>query len=144
MLGLGVEAARVPSGRPVLLVDSSPAFRAAVHRQLRHSRHFHVVGEASTASDATLLAARLRPALILLDVELPDASGVETALWIRRLQPPPDVLLCSARRRTDVQREIDASGLPCIAKAEFSEAALLNSMVYPDEPESDRSSNARR
>lgn len=134
----------MPSGRPVLLVDSSPAFRAAVHRQLRHSRHFHVVGEASTADDATLLAARLRPALILLDVELPDASGVQTALWIRRLQPSPQVVLCSALRRTDVQREIDASGLPCIAKTEFSEAALLNSMVYPDEPRPGQGSRTRR
>jgi DNA-binding NarL/FixJ family response regulator len=119
----------VPSGRPVLLVDSSPAFRAAVHRQLRHSRNFHVVGEASTASDATLLAARLRPALILLDVDLPDDSGVRTALWMRSLTPAPRVLLCSAQRWTDVQREIAASGLPCIAKSEFSEAALRETLA---------------
>jgi two-component system chemotaxis response regulator CheY len=134
----------VPSGRPVLLVDSSPAFRAAVNRQLRHSRNFHVVGEASNASDASLLAARLRPALILLDVDLPDDSGVKTALWMQSLTPAPRVLLCSAQRRTDVQREIAASGLPCIAKTEFSESALLNSMVYPDEPRPGNSSSSRR
>jgi DNA-binding NarL/FixJ family response regulator len=125
-------------------VDNSPAFRAAVHRQLRRSRHFHVVGEASTATDGRLLAARLRPALILLDVDLPDASGVETALWIRRLRPSPNVLLCSAQRRTDVQREIAASGLPYIAKTEFSEAAMLSTLALPDEPGWGRSSSAGR
>lgn len=124
----------MPSGRPVLLVDSSPAFRAAVHRQLRHSRHLHVIGEASTATDGTLLAARLRPALILLDVDLPDASGVETALWIRRLRPSPNELLCGAQRRTDVQGKIAASGLPYIAKTEFSEAAMLSTPASPDGP----------
>jgi DNA-binding NarL/FixJ family response regulator len=114
----------VDTGLPVLLVDSSPVFRNAVRLLLRRSRRFRLVGEVATASDALILAARLRPGLVLVDVHLPDGSGVEVAQWIRRLMPPPLVLLCSGYAVEDLPREIVATGLPYLDKAEVSETTL--------------------
>jgi DNA-binding NarL/FixJ family response regulator len=127
---------RVPvdTGLPVLLVDSSPAFRSAVRLLLRRSRRFRLVGETATASDAMILAARLRPGLVLVDLHLPDGSGMEVAQWIRRLMPPPLVLLCSGYATHQLPRDVAATGLPHLDKAEVSEAALSD-LLPPRERE---------
>jgi DNA-binding NarL/FixJ family response regulator len=113
-------------GTPVLLVDASPAFRTAVRAMMRRSRRFRLVGEAATASDAMILAARLRPGLALVDVHLPDGSGVAAGLWMRRLMPPPVVLLCSTQALVDLPREVRSSGLPYLDKTDVSELALTD------------------
>jgi DNA-binding NarL/FixJ family response regulator len=114
----------VDTGLPVLLVDSSPAFRKAVRLLMRRSRRFRLVGEAATAADAMILAARLRPGIVLVDVHLPDGSGVAAAEWIRRLMPPPLVLLCSSYAPEELPGEVLASGLPFVDKARVSEQVL--------------------
>jgi DNA-binding NarL/FixJ family response regulator len=114
----------VDTGLPVLLADASPTFRHAVRLLLRCSRRFRLVGEAATASDAMLLAARLRPGLVLIDVALPDGSGLAAGVWMRRLMPPPLVLLCSTAAPVDLPEEVVASGLPHLNKAEVTELTL--------------------
>lgn len=123
----------VDTGLPVLLVEPSPAFRSAVRLLLRRSRRFRLVAEAAAASDAMLLAARLRPGLVLLDVDLPDGSGVAAGLWIRRLMPPPLVLLSSSYSPTDLPGDVRASGLPHLDKSAVTESALHG--LLPARPE---------
>jgi response regulator of citrate/malate metabolism len=57
---------------------------------------FDVIGVAHTASAALEAAARHRPDLVLLDLYLPDASGLEVLRHIRALPDPPDVVVLSA------------------------------------------------
>lgn len=114
----------VDTGLPVLLVDASPAFRSTVRALVRRSRRFRLVGEAATASDAMILAARLRPGLVLLDISLPDGSGVEAGLWMRRLMPPPLVLLYSTAPPARLPAEVAASGLPYLDRSEITETSL--------------------
>ncbi len=59
----------------VMLVDDHALVRSAV-RQAISAPDIEVVGEASTAEEALELAARLRPDVILLDVDLPGVSGI--------------------------------------------------------------------
>jgi response regulator of citrate/malate metabolism len=57
---------------------------------------FEVVALTHTASAALDAAARHRPDLLLLDLYLPDASGLEVLGRVRVLQEPPDVIVISA------------------------------------------------
>ena len=59
----------------VLVVDDHPVFRAGLSALLVASG-FEVVGEAASASEAIEAARRLRPALVVMDLGLPDASGI--------------------------------------------------------------------
>ncbi len=62
-------------GPVVLLVEDNVTLRRTLHRYLEH-RLPVVLVEAATASEAVLYAKRFRPAVILLDLSLPDAPGV--------------------------------------------------------------------
>ncbi|MFI6983716.1 response regulator [Embleya sp. NPDC050154] len=61
----------------VLVVDDQILIRAGLAALLRAAPGIDVVGEASDGAEAIDLAAKLRPELILMDIRMPEVSGVE-------------------------------------------------------------------
>lgn len=72
------------NGRPLrlLVVDDHPLVRMGVVRLARRAG-FEVVGEAASVSSSVALAAELRPDVVLMDLRLPDGSGIEACREIR-------------------------------------------------------------
>ena len=62
----------------VLIVDDHPTFRSTA-RQLLEAEGFDVIGEAEDGASALACVARLRPEVVLLDVQLPDMDGFEVS-----------------------------------------------------------------
>ena len=111
----------------VLLVDDQAAFRALA-RQLLESDGFTVVGEAGDAASALRAARRLAPDVVLLDVRLPDASGVTAAKLIRDGHPAPLVVLTSTADYAHAVRGCDAQGF--IPKALLSGPMLRTVLAH--------------
>jgi DNA-binding NarL/FixJ family response regulator len=82
--------------RTVLIVDDYAPFREGA-RELLESEGFEVVGEAENGIAALRVAREVKPDVVLLDVHLPDFDGFEVAERLRRLEPPPEVVLTSSR-----------------------------------------------
>jgi len=82
----------------VLIVDDESGFRAHAGRLLE-LRGFEVTGQADDGASAMELARLLEPGAVLLDINLPDVSGLELAREISCLPDPPRVLLTSADRQ---------------------------------------------
>ena len=61
----------------VLVVDDHVLFREGLIRLLEPQPDIRVVGQAGTMREALALALQLKPALVLMDISLPDGSGVE-------------------------------------------------------------------
>jgi two-component system response regulator FimZ (fimbrial Z protein) len=78
----------------VLIVDDHAGFRASA-RALLEAEGFDVVAEAVDGAGGIATAARLRPAIVLLDIGLPDISGFEVARHI--VSPSTVVVLVSSR-----------------------------------------------
>ena len=78
----------------ILLVDDDPVFRGLARRVLEASG-LEIAGEAGTATEALAVARQARPAAALVDVGLPDGSGVELAFELAALPGPPRVVLVS-------------------------------------------------
>jgi DNA-binding NarL/FixJ family response regulator len=86
--------------RSVLLVDDHAGFRAEA-RAMLEADDYAVIGEAATGAAALSEATRLRPDIVLLDVGLPDGSGIDLVGPIRSVTPGTIVILISSRRASD-------------------------------------------
>jgi signal transduction histidine kinase/DNA-binding NarL/FixJ family response regulator len=80
----------------IVIVDDHPLFRDAVSHMLEQCDDMRVVALAGTGAEAQRVIKRLRPDLVLLDVELPDASGIEVARRLSSSDRPPGILMLSA------------------------------------------------
>lgn len=89
----------------VLLVDDD-FMVSRVHRQfVDRVDGFEVVGEARTAGEAIEAVQRLQPDLVLLDIYLPDRSGLEVLRTVRGSGHEVDVLVVTAARDIETVRE---------------------------------------
>ncbi len=79
----------------LLLVDDHEVVRIGL-RNLLSDAGIRVVGEAGTAADAVRKAAALAPDVVLMDVRLPDASGVQACREILSARPSTHVLFLSS------------------------------------------------
>jgi DNA-binding NarL/FixJ family response regulator len=115
--------------RTILIVDDHPSFRATA-RALLEAEGYDVVGEAGDGAAAVAEAERLRPQIVLLDVQLPDADGFEVAARLRALDHAPQVVLTSSRDGRDFGSLIERSGVTgFVPKGELSGAALAALLV---------------
>lgn len=86
---------------------------------------FPVVGEAADGATALAAAQALRPELVLLDVMLPDTSGLVVAQQLAALATPPKVILISSREASDFGDVLGRSRtLGFMSKAELSGARV--------------------
>src|SRR5437879_10111895 len=79
-----------------VVVDDHSLIREGTRQILEREPDFEVVGEASTGEEALELIARLAPDLALLDLRLPDISGIEVAREVRERGGATRVVLLSA------------------------------------------------
>jgi DNA-binding NarL/FixJ family response regulator len=110
--------------RSVLIVDDHASFRDAA-RLLLEGAGFEVVGESEDAAGAVAATTRLRPAIVLLDIGLPDGDGFEVAERLARSDDPPVVILISSREVAWYRRRLAHSpARGFIAKGELSAGAV--------------------
>ena len=110
--------------RTVLIVDDHPSFRATA-RMLLESDGWTVVGEAPDGFTGLREAQRLRPSLVLLDVNLPDIDGFDVAARITADAGAPAVVLVSSRDARDFGPMVSRSGARgFVSKADLSGDAL--------------------
>jgi DNA-binding NarL/FixJ family response regulator len=108
----------------VLIVDDHPGFRSAA-RALLEADGFDVVGEAADGESGLAAAERLRPGLVLLDIQLPDLDGFEVARRLSQGGDPPAVVLVSSRDSSAYRRRLaDSPARGFVAKSDLSGAAV--------------------
>lgn len=71
----------------LLLVDDHAVVRSGLRLLLENEPDFEIVGETGTAHEAITLANQLRPDVILMDIGLPDMTGINATQLIKAAQP---------------------------------------------------------
>ena len=80
----------------VLLAEDHAVVRESIRQFLSREPDLEVVGEAGDGEEAVRLAAQLKPDIVLMDVAMPDVSGIEATNRIKALCPATAVLALSA------------------------------------------------
>ncbi len=97
----------------ILIVDSYPLFRSTLRSYLSQEPDFHVVGVAGSMRDAIWSVASLAPDVVLTDLAMPDARGVEAVSGIKRHFPEIKVLVLSFHCEPEFKQkclEVGAAG----------------------------------
>ena len=100
-----------PAAKPirVLLVDDSPIIRLGLRSALEDYPDLVIVGEAGSAAEGVAAVARLKPDVVLLDVHLPDKSGLQACRELLKVRPQTQVLiLSSSESERNVQEAMTA------------------------------------
>jgi DNA-binding NarL/FixJ family response regulator len=97
--------------RRIVVVDDHAFIRDLIARELtRNDGHYEVVAVVGTAADAVAVCRRLKPDLLVLDINLPDQTGVAAVPEIRRASPATRILLCTAYPKEDWFGEASSCG----------------------------------
>lgn len=80
----------------VMLVDDHEIVRQGLRSLLERREHLRVVAEAGTVAEAIAAAAETQPDVVVMDVRLPDGTGIEACREIRAARPETKVLMLTS------------------------------------------------
>lgn len=103
-------SAPAPPRIRLLLVDDHPVVREGLRSCLARLPQLEIVGEAASGEEALRLAARLKPDLVLMDINLPGINGLTAAARLGRLAPQARVLILSVHENREYVAEVARCG----------------------------------
>ena len=115
--------------KTILIVDDHPLFREGLKSIITRNSRFEVVGEAGTGKQALRLAKQLRPDLVVMDISLPDKSGIDVTSDIRRLLPETRVVIVSMHSKIDHISEAFRAGATGYVVKESAADRLAQGLV---------------
>jgi len=80
----------------IMIVDDHEVVRMGLRALLEQHGAIEVVGEAATSAEAVMHALALQPDIVLMDVRLPEESGIEACRQIRAIDPGIRVLMLTS------------------------------------------------
>lgn len=89
----------------LLIVDDHPLFREGLKAILRRDPQFEVACEAGSYAEGLRVAKTCRPDLAILDISLPDRSGIRLAQELRQMLPHLAILMVSMHAKVDYVAE---------------------------------------
>ncbi len=109
----------------VLIVDDHESFRRVARSVVEATEGFTVAGSAGTGEESIEAAERLRPGLVLMDVNLPGIDGMEATRRLRARSNPPVVVLLSTYDECDCDPPAECGAVTYIAKSAFGPDRLV-------------------
>jgi DNA-binding NarL/FixJ family response regulator len=103
----------------ILLVDDNATFLSAVRRFLDKIPGIDVVGQAMTAAEGCEAVNRLKPGIVLLDIALPDRSGLELAPELLAQPHAPQIIFLSMHDSDAYRLAAVDLGALFVAKSDF-------------------------
>ena len=109
----------------ILLADDHNLVRAGIRALLEDTAGLQVVGEATTGQEAVELAERLKPDLVLMDINMPRLNGIQAIEQLRAVCPDVRIVVLSMHSDATVVRQALQSG----ARGYLLKSSLASELV---------------
>jgi len=94
----------------ILLADDHEIVREGVRKLIEREEGWEVCGEASDGRVAVVLAEKLKPDVVVLDLAMPELNGLEATRQIKRALPKTEVLIFTGEESEQLIHELFAAG----------------------------------
>ena len=111
--------------KTILIIDDHPLLREGLKAIIGRNRRFEVVGEAGNGRDGLQMVRELKPDLALVDMSLPDYSGIQLTHELKNISPKTRVLIITMHSKIDyIVRAFQAGATGYVVKESASERLL--------------------
>lgn len=125
--------------KKILIVDDHRVFRDSLKQIIGKTDGYIVAGEAGDAKEAEMIAAQIKPDLAVIDLSLPDKSGIQLTRALRTAIPDIRIVIVSMHGKIDyILGALRAGAMGYIVKESVSQSllnafeAVLHSEYYLD------------
>ncbi len=112
----------------VLIVDDHQMFREGIRNRLEEEPDISVVAEAGTAEEALVLVEETGPGVVLMDIRLPNMSGIEAARLLRKRFPGVRVLMLTGYDFDQYVRAAARAGIQGYLLKDSPQEALISAI----------------